>query len=54
VEAEQTTRRDRIDPKLKTAGWDVVPAGSLSSAAGDRVAVEEFETSIGPADYALF
>lgn len=53
-ESERATRRNRIDPKLKAAGWDVVPAGSLSSASGDRLAIEEFETPIGPADYALF
>lgn len=54
MEAERTTRRHRIDPKLKAAGWDVVPADSLSSVAGDWVAIKEFETPIGPADYALF
>jgi type I restriction enzyme, R subunit len=53
-ESERATRRSRIDPKLKAAGWDVVPAGSLQTTAGDRVAVEEFETAMGPADYALF
>jgi type I restriction enzyme, R subunit len=53
-ESERTTRRSRIDPKLKVAGWEVVPTTALSSSTGDRVAVEEFETAIGPADYALF
>jgi type I restriction enzyme R subunit len=53
-ESERATRRSRIDPKLKAAGWDVVSAASLSHTAGDRFAVEEFETPIGPADYALF
>lgn len=53
-ESERTTRRVRIDPKLKAAGWDVVPMASFSSPVGDKLAVEEFETPIGPADYALF
>jgi type I restriction enzyme R subunit len=53
-ESERATRRSRIDPKLKAAGWHVVPAGSLPTAAGNRLAVEEFETALGPADYALF
>jgi type I restriction enzyme, R subunit len=53
-ESERATRRSRIDPKLRAAGWAVVPAASLSSTTRDPLAVEEFETSIGPADYALF
>jgi type I restriction enzyme R subunit len=51
-ESERVTRRKRIDPKLKTAGWKVVPASADTD--GDGLAVEEFETFIGPADYALF
>src|SRR5207253_2240624 len=47
-ESERVTRRGRVDPKLKAAGWDVVPAGSPSSTTSDRVALEEFETTIGP------
>ena len=53
-ESERATRRSRIDPKLEAAGWNVVPAASLSSATGHGLAVEEFETASGPADYALF
>jgi type I restriction enzyme, R subunit len=53
-ESERTTRRSRIDPKLQTAGWAVVPAVSFPTAARGPLAVEEFETPIGPADYALF
>src|ERR1700757_1536027 len=52
-ESERTTRHSRIDPKLQAAGWKVVAAGSLSTTAGDPIAGEEFETPIGPADYAL-
>jgi type I restriction enzyme, R subunit len=53
-ESERATRRIRIDPKLKAAGWQVVPADGFVATSGLPAAVEEFETSIGPADYALF
>ena len=51
-ESERVTRRSRIDPKLVAAGWTVVPA--TTDPGGSRLAVEEFETALGPADYALF
>jgi type I restriction enzyme, R subunit len=50
-ESERATRRSRIDPKLTRAGWEVV-AVSTSQRDGP-VAVEEFETEAGPADYGL-
>lgn len=53
-ESERTTRRARIDPKLKAAGWTVVPADSPQAGRKGHLGVEEFETPIGPADYALF
>jgi type I restriction enzyme, R subunit len=53
-ESERATRGIRIDPRLQAAGWNVVPAASLSTTTGDPIAVEEFETASGPADYALF
>src|SRR5213592_3924847 len=53
-ESERATRRSRIDPKLGAAGWDVVPADSLQTTVGNGLAVEEFGTALGPADYALF
>ena len=51
-ESERATRRSRIDPKLAAAGWKVVQATS-DNPTGDRLAIEEFETDLGPADYAL-
>jgi type I restriction enzyme, R subunit len=54
MESELKTRRERIDPKLKAAGWEVVslqPERDWHEV--ERTAVEEFETSNGPADYAL-
>ena len=51
---EAVTRKEQIDPRLKAAGWPVVP---LSAASGEvpspPTAVEEWPTSNGPADYSL-
>ncbi|MBN1195576.1 MAG: DEAD/DEAH box helicase family protein [Methanomicrobiaceae archaeon] len=53
-ESEYQTRKRRIDPKLRTAGWKVVPfeEGKELSAC-DRCAIEEYPTAHGPADYVL-
>jgi type I restriction enzyme R subunit len=54
TEAERQTRQDRIDPKLKAAGWSIVPFDPnrpLSSY--DRCAIQEYQTENSPADYAL-
>src|SRR5207244_12116550 len=53
-EDERTTRKERINPRLLGAGWRISrfqPESSIASY--KRGAVEEFETSNGPADYAL-
>lgn len=51
---EAVTRREQIDPRLKAAGWRVVP---LTEASGEvpssPTAVEEWPTANGPADYSL-
>ncbi|MDD4253011.1 MAG: DEAD/DEAH box helicase family protein, partial [Methanoculleus horonobensis] len=53
-ENEYLTRKSRIDPKLRAAGWDVVPyREGRSLSAYDRCAIEEYPTENGPADYAL-
>lgn len=54
-ELERETRKRRIDPRLKAAGWRLTPfvPGQPFAAYGGGAAVEEFETSAGPADYAL-
>jgi type I restriction enzyme R subunit len=52
--SEWLTRKRLIDPKLKAAGWTIVPFApgkALSNHA--PCAIEEFETANGPADYAL-
>jgi SMODS-associating 2TM, beta-strand rich effector domain len=51
-ESERETRKLRIDPRLEAAGWPVIEA-SLGRDSLVPVAVREFETSTGPADYAL-
>jgi type I restriction enzyme R subunit len=56
LELERQTRSRRIDPKLKAAGWRVMPfvPGKLLTDYGNEAAVTEFETAAGPADYALW
>jgi type I restriction enzyme R subunit len=46
--------RDRIDERLRAAGWAVQPAAAINHAAAPGVAVREYQTTVGPADYALF
>jgi len=53
-ESEWNTRKNRIDPKLRSAGWDVVPFDSGKTLVDYHgCAIEEYPTSAGPADYAL-
>ncbi|MGH2535609.1 MAG: type I restriction-modification enzyme R subunit C-terminal domain-containing protein [Thermomicrobiales bacterium] len=54
-ESEPRTRKKRIDPRLRQAGWaDIVPFdGNLDLSALEASAVEEYPTDAGPADYAL-
>src|SRR6266508_4441236 len=48
------TRGHRINPRLRAAGWEVVPFDHTTPmSAHDKAAIEEFETANGPADYAL-
>ena len=51
AESEATTRRERIDPRLKDAGWEVLAPGKAAS--GAPAALSELPTTNGPADYAL-
>lgn len=53
-ESEQKTRKTRIDPRLQSAGWTIVPYDpSVPLSSYDRCAVTEYPTENGPADYAL-
>ena len=46
--------RDAIDELLKKAGWAVQDKKKINFAAGLGVAVREYQTDVGPADYVLF
>lgn len=46
--------RDRIDDMLSKAGWSVQDRKTLNWAAGIGIAIREYLTSEGPADYVLF
>lgn len=51
---EWLARKRLIDPKLAAAGWRVVPYSAARPLAGcDRLAIMEYPTANGPADYAL-
>src|SRR6185369_836969 len=54
MESESQTRKRRIDPLLKSLGWNVVPFdGNCPLDRLSNCAVEEYETEHGPADYVL-
>lgn len=46
--------REKIDDLLEAAGWVVQSRNELNLGAGLGVAVREFQTTSGPADYVLF
>ncbi len=46
--------RDNIDRMLQAAGWAVQDVSKFNPSAGLGVAVKEYPTDTGPADYILF
>jgi type I restriction enzyme, R subunit len=46
--------RDKIDQLLAASGWTIQDKKHIDLNAGDGVAVREYYTDIGPADYILF
>jgi type I restriction enzyme R subunit len=50
----ETKARQLIDQKLEQAGWVIQAMKQLNLAAGIGVAVREYPTDSGPADYVLF
>lgn len=46
--------RDEIDALLEKAGWVVQDKKKIDFAAAQGVAVREYQTDVGPADYVLF
>jgi len=55
AESEAETRRERVDPMLRAAGWEVVDHDpNRTPESYDHQAVREYPTDSGPSDYALF
>ena len=50
----EQTARDRIDQMLAASGWVVTDKNKINFNAGPGIAVREYPTDTGPADYALF
>lgn len=46
--------RDQIDKQLEACGWLVQNKSNINLAMGLGIAVREYQTNIGPADYILF
>ncbi len=46
--------RDRIDEMLEAAGWVVQDKSKINFGAGKGIAIREYQTDVGPADYVLF
>ena len=46
--------RDKIDEQLSSAGWKVQDRTRIDLHAGLGLAVREYQTDVGPADYVLF
>jgi type I restriction enzyme R subunit len=46
--------RDKIDAQLEEAGWKVQHAKKIDFSVGPGIAVREYQTDVGPVDYALF
>jgi type I restriction enzyme R subunit len=46
--------RDLIDQKLTASGWHVQDKKAINFNAGQGIAIREYQTDIGPADYVLF
>ena len=50
----EQTARDVIDKKLLLAGWLVQDKNKIDFSANFGIAVREYQTDVGPADYVLF
>ena len=46
--------RDKIDAMLIASGWLVQSKNNINLNAGKGIAIREYQTDVGPADYALF
>ena len=50
----ESKARQQIDQKLEQGGWVIQDMKQLNLSAGVGVAVREYPTDTGPADYVLF
>jgi len=50
----EQTARDRIDKQLLGCGWIIQDKSKINLAAGQGIALREYQTDVGPADYVLF
>ena len=46
--------RDNIDKQLIACGWIIQNKSNINLSSGVGVAVREYTTEVGPADYVLF
>ena len=46
--------RENIDRQLAECGWIIQDKKDINLTAGPGVAVTEYQTDVGPADYVLF
>ena len=46
--------RDKIDSLLEQAGWKIQSKNKIDFSAVLGIAVREYQTDVGPADYVLF
>ncbi len=53
-QSPEQSARERIDRLLDEAGWTVQDNRAINFQAGRGIAVREYQTDVGPADYALF
>lgn len=53
-QTSEQVARDHIDKQLLACGWIIQNKSSINLAAGRGVAVREYQTEVGPADYILF
>lgn len=46
--------REKIDSELVKCGWIIQDKSNINLAAGPGIAIREYQTGVGPADYILF
>ena len=54
MQQRQQKARDTIDQLLDQSGWKVQSKNKIDFSAGFGIAIREYQTDVGPADYVLF